>query len=80
MPRITIYTSADIDDILIENIKKLAKKTLIYEEKERARSKLYYSCHQEACKERINSKYRERCEKNKPPGAESLTRIFTPQK
>jgi hypothetical protein len=53
-------------------------KTLIYEEKERARSKLYYSRHQEACRERNNRKYRERCEKAKPPGAESLVQILTP--
>jgi hypothetical protein len=71
MPRITIYTPADIDDIPIENLKKLAMKTLIYEEKELARSKLYYSRHQEECWERNNRKYRERCEKVKPPGAES---------
>ena len=59
-------------------LKKLAIKTLKYEEKERARSKLYHSRHQEACKERNNRKYREGCEKNNPPTAESFTQILTP--
>ena len=31
MPRITIFTPAEIDDIPIENFKKIALKTLIYE-------------------------------------------------
>jgi ribosomal protein S30 len=79
MPRITIYTPSDIDTIPADALKKLAMKTLIYEEKERVRSKLYYSRHQEACRERNNRKYRERCEKAKPPGAESLTQILAPQ-
>ena len=78
MPRIIIYTPSDIDTIPADALKKLATKTLIYEEKERARLKLFYSRHQEACKERNNCKYRERCEKNKPPVAESLTQILTP--
>ena len=79
MPRITIYTPTDIDTIPADALKKLAMKTLIYEEKERARSNLYYSRHQEVCRERNNRKYRERCEKAKPPGAESLTQILAPQ-
>ena len=45
MPRITIYTPSDIDTIPADALKKLAMKTLIYEEKERARSKLYYVVH-----------------------------------
>ncbi len=66
MPRITIYTPSDIDTIPTDALKKLAMKTLNYEEKERTCSKLfYYLRHQEACKERNNRKYRERCEKNK---------------
>ena len=77
MPRITIYTRADTDTIPTDALKKLAMKTLIYEEKERVRSNLYYSRHQEACKDRINRKYRERCEKNKPPAVESFTQILT---
>ena len=77
MPRITIFTPTDIDTIPADALKKLALKTLIYEEKERTRSKLYYSCHQEACRERNNRKYRERCEQAKPPGAKSLTQILT---
>ena len=77
MPRITIYTPADIDTIPADALKKLAMKTLIYEEKERARSKLYYSRHQEACREKKNRKYRERCEKTKPPCAESSTQILS---
>ncbi len=80
MPRITIYTPTDIDTIPTDALEKLALKTLIYEEKERARSKLYYSRHQEACCERNSRKYRERCGKAKHMGAESLTRILmTPQ-
>ena len=79
MPRITIYTPSDIDTIPADALKKLAMKTLIYEETECARSKLYYSRHQDACRERNNRKYRERCEKAKPPGAESLTQILAPQ-
>ena len=80
MPRITIYSPTDIDTIPTDALKKLALKTLIYEEEESARSKLYYSRHQEACRERNNRKYRERCEKAKPPGADSLTQILaTPQ-
>ncbi len=42
MPRITIYTPADIDTIPTDALKKLAMKTLIYEEKELTRSKLYF--------------------------------------
>ena len=38
---------------------------LIYEEKKRARSKLYYSRHQEAYKEWDIPKYHERCEQNR---------------
>ncbi len=70
----TIYTPADIDTIPADALKENAD---ALKEKERARSKLYYSRHQEACKERNNRKNRERCEKAKPPGAESLTQILT---
>ncbi len=78
MPRITIYLPSDIDNIPINNLKKLAMKTLVYEEMERASSKLYYSRHQEACKERNNRKYRELAnQKAKPPGVESLAQILT---
>ncbi len=77
MPRITIYTPTDIDTIPNDALKKLALETLIYEKKERARSKLYYSRHQEACRERSNRKYREHCENANPPGAELLTQILT---